>query len=367
MSSNRLIDAKLTRRRFGALTLAVPAAAVLPLGLRTVFAQDSLVMTMVTDTNGLGDQNFNDLANKGGTEAAQEYGFTWKVIESQDAAQYVPNLTAGAEQGELTVGVGFLLTDAITEVGGQFPDKKFVLIDSVSEAENVRSVTFKENEPAFLAGVVAGKTTKTNKLGIVGGQQIPPVIHYEVGFRAGVQSVNPTAEVSVAYTDTFGDAAKGKETALAQFEQGADIVFPIAGLTGTGCYAAVAERNKPGQEWVVGADVTQDHLAPGFELCTAQKGVDFAVYTGCKDTSEGTFTPGSVNYDLKSGGVSLQSIPGRVPDDILALARGYEQLILDGTLAVPADYDQLKAFAPPPAPAPIKASPVASPVASPTA
>ncbi|HEY7036849.1 MAG TPA: BMP family ABC transporter substrate-binding protein [Thermomicrobiales bacterium] len=364
MSENRPVAVKLTRRRLTALSLA-GAAAVLPLtrGSGGALAQSDVVITMVTDTAGLGDQSFNDLANKGGTDAAKEFGFTWKVIESADAAQYVPNLTAGAEQGVLTVGVGALITDAITDVANQYPDKKFLLIDDNSPAQNARSVTFKENEMAFLAGVIAGKFTKTNKLGIVGGQRIPPVIRYEVGFRAGVQSANPAAVVSVAYTETFGDPNKGKETALAEFEQGADIVFPIAGLTGTGCYAAVKERNKPGQEWIVSADVSQDHLAPGFELCNTRKGVDLAVYTGCKDVVQGAFTPGPVIYDLKSGGIGLESIPGRVPDDILALARGYEKMIIDGTLVPPSDDDTLKAFTPPPEPAPIEASPVASPTA----
>jgi basic membrane protein A len=364
MSADRLIGTKLTRRHLTALSLAGTAAAVLPLGrgLRGARAQSDVVITMVTDTAGLGDQNFNDLANKGGTEAAAEFGFTWKVIESADAAAYVPNLTAGAEQGEMTVGTGYLLTDAITEVANEHADKHFLLIDSGSDATNVRSVTFKENEMAFLAGVIAGKFTKTNKLGLVGGQRIPPVIRYEVGFVAGVKSANPTAgsQISIAYTDTFSDPAKGKETALAQFEQGADIVFPVAGGTGTGCYQAVAERNKPGQEWVIGADISQDHLAPGFELCSTRKGVDFAVYTACKDEVNGAFTAGAVTYDLKSGGIGLESMPGRVPDDILALMRGYEKLIVDGTLVVPVDDDTLKTFTPPVEPAPIEASPVAS-------
>src|SRR5262245_2899340 len=100
MSADRLIGTKLTRRRLTALSLAGTAAAVLPLGrgLHGAQAQSDVVITMVTDTAGLGDQNFNDLANKGGTEAAAELGFTWKVIESADAAAYVPNLTAAAEQ-----------------------------------------------------------------------------------------------------------------------------------------------------------------------------------------------------------------------------------------------------------------------------
>ncbi|MEA2515453.1 MAG: basic rane protein [Thermomicrobiales bacterium] len=364
MPSDRPIEARITRRRFSALSAVGVAAAVLPLGYglgqRVAQAQSDTVITMVTDTAGLGDQNFNDLANKGGTQAAAEFGFTWKVIESADPAQYIPNLTAGAEQGELTVGVGFLLTDAITEVANQFPDDNFLLIDSVSEAANVRSVTFKENEPAFLAGVVAGQATKTNKLGIVGGQRIPPVIRYEVGFVAGVKSVNPNAEINIAYADTFGDPPKGKELALAQYEQGADIILPIAGATGIGCYQAAAEKGDG--VWVVGADTSQEHLAPGRELCTAQKGVDFAVYTGCKDVVNDTFTGGAIDYDLKTGGVSLQTIPGRVPDEYVALARGYEKLIVEGTLVVPVDDETLAAFTPPERPEPVaEASPAATP------
>jgi basic membrane protein A and related proteins len=365
MSLDRLIEKRLTRRRFTALSVAGvagTAAVALPIahGTQHVAAQSDIIATMVTDTAGLGDQNFNDLANKGGTQAATDFGLEWRVIESASQADYVPNLLAAAEQGDLSVAVGFYLTDAIAEVAGQFTDKHFLLIDSVADVPNVRSVTFQENEPAFLAGVVAGKSTKTNKLGIVGGQRIPPVIRYEVGFVAGVKSVNPTAEISITYADSFGDAPKGKEIALAQFEQGADIVLPIAGATGIGCYQAAVEKGTG--FWVIGADTSQDHLAPGQELCTAQKGVDFAAYNACKDEVEGTFTGGAINYTLASGGVSLQTIPGRVPDDIVALASAYEKLIIDGTLVVPVDDDTLAAFVPPAVPT-VEASPVASPAA----
>ncbi len=171
-----MLKQTITRRAFTTRAAAL-AAAVPALGLAARFApgaaaQDQVVVTMVTDTAGLGDQNFNDLANAGGTKGATDFGVDFRVIESTDVTSYLPNLTAGAEQGELTVlAIGFLLTDAITEVGNQYPDKKFLLIDSVSEAPNVESVTFKEQEGAFLAGVAAGLSTKTNKVGTVGGAE----------------------------------------------------------------------------------------------------------------------------------------------------------------------------------------------------
>ena len=345
MSSASLFNnIKLSRRSFGAAIALISGIAASTAGWRVGLAQDPITCTMVTDTVGLGDQNFNDLANKGGTEAARDFGITWRVIESPDASAFVPNLIAGAEQGELTIAVGALLTDALAEVAPQFPNDRFLLIDSVVDQPNVQSVTFKEHEPSFLVGVAAGMVTKTGKLGIIGGIRIPPVIRYEVGFKAGVLAVRPDAEFSIAYADSFTDPAKGKELALAQFGQGADIVFPIAGGTGIGCYEAVKERNKPGQEWVIGADVTQDHLAPGFELCVSRKGVDFAVYEGCRQVVEGTFEGGIHNLGLKEGGVGFEDPNNRVPEEVKGFIRAYQKMILDGTLTVPTTDEEFDAF-----------------------
>jgi basic membrane protein A len=356
---DRVQSTAVSRRNIVKYSLLAPAAAMLPLQLRGVAAQDAITATMVTDTVGLGDQNFNDLANKGGTQAATELGVQWSVIESVDQAAYVPNLIAAAEKGELVVAVGFLLTSAVNEeVAAQFPDKSFAIIDSGSDLPNVQGVTFKEDQLGFLAGVISGKVTKTNKIGIIGGERIPPVIRYEVGFRAGVQSVNPAAEIIINYTDTFSNPELGKTTGLAQFNAGADIVFPIAGGTGTGGYLAAAELNRPGEIWVVGVDVSQDHLAPGYELCVVNKYVDRAVYTACAQVVNGEFVAGNVLYDLKSGGISFSVYPDRPSAEWEGLARAYEKMLVDGTLVSPVDDDTLASFVPPPVPEPL---PVASP------
>jgi basic membrane protein A and related proteins len=361
MDLDQIARARLNRRRLVGTALAIPAIAAFPASLRLTSAQDAISATMVTDTNGLGDQNFNDLADKGGKQAASEFGVDWKVIESADSSQYVPNMTAAAEQSDLSVGVGYLLEPALTSVAEQNPDKKFLLIDSVSDAPNVRSITFKEQEGAYLAGVVAGLTTKTNKLGFVGGQKIPPVIRYQVGFQAGVKSVNPDAEVIISYVNSFDDIQLGKELTLAQFNQGADIVFPAAGRSGIGSYEAVKEKG-PGY-WVIGADVDQDHLAPGLQLVVAQKGVDTAVYNTIKEVVDDQFQAGAENLGIKEGFVSLQTPGNRVPDDILAVANGYQKAIIDGTIVPPTTEEELAAFQVPAQPSPV---PVASPEGTPT-
>lgn len=357
-------DAVLSRRSLVKTTVAAGALATMPISLQHVSAQDKVVVNLVTDTAGLGDQNFNDLANKGGTNAQTQLGIEWKVTESTDQAAYVPNLTNAAESdAQLVIGVGFLLADAVTEVAGQYSDKFFQLIDATSDAGNVQSILFKEQEIGYLAGVVAGKVTKSNKIGVVGGQRIPPVIRYEVGFVAGVKSVNESADVIINYTDTFGDQDLGKQTAAAQLNQGADIIFPIAGFTGTGAYLAASELNKPGEIWVIGVDTAQDHLAPGYELCVAQKGVDFAVFEACKQVVDGAFVTGIQNLGLVEGGVSIILYKDRVPTDVAALTRGYEAAVKDGTIVPPVDDDTAKTFEVPTAPAPIEGTPEATPAA----
>lgn len=358
--SRRIVDAALTRRSLIKWSMIVPAAAALPISLRTASAK-TITATMVTDTNGLGDQNFNDLANKGGKQAATDLGITWKVIESSDAASFAPNLTAGAEDSDLTVAVGFNLADAIKAVAAQYPDKNFLHIDNDNQGEaNIQGILFKENEPAFLVGLVAGKSTKSNVIGIVGGMSIPPVIRYEVGFRAGVMTTNPKADVKVTYADTFSDPTTGKKIANDQISLGADILFPIAGATGAGAYAAAKEKGT--SVWMISADTSQNQLDPGQELCVAQKGVDTEVYNGIKQVVDGTFKGGTFNLGLKEGAVSIQDPNKLVPADVMAIVDAFKAQIIAGTLAVPVDYDTLKAFKAPEIPA-VSATPEGTPAA----
>lgn len=331
-----------SRRAVVKWSLLVPAAAAIGSGLSWAQAADKLTVTMVTDTNGLGDQNFNDLAHKGLLEAQKQFGINQKVLESPDSSAYEPNLINAAEASDLTIGVGFLLTDAMHDVAGQYSDKKFLLIDSTVPDENVASVTFKENEGAFLAGIIAGKTTKTNVIGIVGGQKIPPVIRYQVGFQAGIQTVNPGAKVIISYADTFDDPGLGKELALAQYNQKADICFAIAGKTGVGPFDAAKQMGVG--HWVIAADVDQSHLGPDYQLCVAFKGVDTAVVTVVKEVVDDKFKGGSQVLGLKENGVGVETPGNKVAEDVMALVDQAKKAIIAGTIKVPADENELKAF-----------------------
>jgi basic membrane protein A len=341
--SFRSASIRLKRRPLLAAMAMAPFAGALA-RVPAAMAQDPIVVTMVTDTAGLGDQNFNDLAKRGLDQAVEELGIQGEVIESRDAAAYIPNLTQAAEQSDLTVGVGFLLTEAITEIANQYPDKNFLLIDSVSEAPNVSSVTFREQEGAFLSGVVAGLMTESNQLGVVGGIKIPPVVRYVVGFEAGAKSVNPDVDVVVAYADSFDDPALGKELTLAQYNQGVDIAFPVAGKTGIGSFDAAKELGEG--HWVIAADADQSQLGAEHQLAVSEKGVDTAVFLAAQQVVDGTFAGGQVSLGLKEEGVGLGNPHEAISQEVLDVVALYEQAIIDGAITVPADEEELAAFAP---------------------
>jgi basic membrane protein A and related proteins len=356
--ASRIASFPVKRRRLLVAMAMAPVAGMMA-RVPAVHAQDPIVVTMVTDTAGLGDQNFNDLAKRGLDQSVEELGVQGEVIESRDAASYIPNLTQAAEQSDLSVGVGFLLTEAMTEVANQYPDKNFLLIDSLSEAPNVQGVIFRENEGAFLSGVLAGLMTESNQLGVVAGQKIPPVVRYVVGFEAGAKSINPDAEVVVAYADTFSDPALGKELTLAQYNQGVDIAFPVAGATGIGSFEAAKELGEG--HWVIAADTDQSQLGADFQLGVSEKGVDTALFLAAQQIVDGTFEGGERSLGLAEGGVGLGHPHESVPQDVLDTVAAYQQAIIDGTITVPADEEELAAFEP------VALDTIATPVATPSA
>ncbi|CAN5847660.1 BMP family ABC transporter substrate-binding protein [soil metagenome] len=339
------LNASLNRRRLiVASGGAALAAAVLGKGAY-VAAQDSdVIATLVTDTAGIGDQNFNDLANAGGVQAAEDFGIDWRVLESQTQADYVTNLTLALEQGQLTVPNGFLLIDAVAEVAPQFPDKFIVFIDAVDENPHVQSVVFKEHEGAFLGGILSALVTQTGVLGIVGGIRVPPVERYEVGFIAGARTINPDIEILISYADSFEDPTLGQDLTLAQFNNGADIVLPIAGRTGVGSFDAANERGEG--VWILAGDTDQSHLGPEAQLAYIKKGVDEAVYQGCEQVANDTFEAGIRDLGLTEAGMDLLGFHASVDQGTLDIVEAYKQAIIDGTVAVPANDAELEAFEP---------------------
>ena len=297
----------------------------------------SFKVGLVTDTNGLNDRGFNHLAYVGLQKAAAELGAQTRVVESASPAEYIPNLSALAQQGyNLVIGVGFTQIDAMKAVAKTFPKTKFAIVD-VSNADegnapNVEGLLFKEQQVGYLVGYAAGLAAKADgatAVSSVGGQKQPPVDRYIAGYQAGAKAAFPDVRTLNGYSQDFAVESKCKELALNQIAAGSDVVFQVAGGCGLGALDAAKTKNV----WGIGVDADQGFLGPHI-LTSALKGVDTAVFLSIKDAKDGHFKGGQdAVYGLEQNGVGVGKFSPKAPKGIEAKVKKVEQEIIDGKIA----------------------------------
>ncbi|MDO4432301.1 MAG: BMP family protein [Aerococcaceae bacterium] len=304
---------------------------------------------IITDVGGVDDKSFNQSAWEGlqafGKENNLEKGKGFDYIQSNSDSDYVTNLNNAVAAGAtITFGIGFKLEAAINDIAQQHPDKHFAIVDSVVDQPNVASLTFKDNESSFLAGVAAAKTTTTKKVGFIGGVEGFVIDRFEAGFRAGVAAVDPSIEVVIEYAGSFTDSAKGKQLAAAMYSNDVDVIFHASGAVGNGVFSEAKDivANDPSKNiWVIGVDLDQDaegiveidgkerHLT----LTSTLKGVGEAVKQFAQQAKDGKFEAGNKVFGLKDGGVGLAE--GQLSDEAKKAVEEYKEKIINGEIEVP--------------------------------
>jgi basic membrane protein A len=293
---------------------------------------------LVLSVGGLGDKSFNDSAYQGLMKARDELGSEPIYGQPEQMAEDEKYLRQYAEQGlDLVIAVGFLMKDALEKVSPEFPETRFAIIDAMVDRPNVASLVFREHEGSFLVGAIAGLVTKTDKVGFVGGMDIPLIHKFEVGYAEGVKYVNPKADVLIAYAgsgpEAFHDPVKGKSLALSQFDRGADVIFQAAGSTGNGVIDGAKERGL----FAIGVDANQNYMAPGSVLTSMMKRVDVAVFQIVKDVVENRFKGGPHVYGLEVDGVGYaldQYNKDLIGTDVLEKVEAIKQDIISGKIKV---------------------------------
>ena len=297
------------------------------------------------DVGGRGDQSFNDSAAKGLDRAKDELKIEAEEVEASqgenDAARE-DRLNQLVDAGCTNViGVGFIYATAMGNAAKANPDVQFAIIDDASEAsagDNVAQLTFAEHEGSFLVGAAAAMKSKSNKVGFIGGMDVPLINKFEAGFEAGAKEVNPDIEVQTKYLaedgSGFADPAKGQTAAEGMFDKGADIVYHAAGGSGAGVFKAA----KAAKKMAIGVDSDQAKTAEAdvqdVILTSMVKNVDVAVFDNIKATVDGEKQSGNIVFDLKAGGVDYATTGGKV-DDIKDKLDEYKQQIIDGDITVP--------------------------------
>jgi basic membrane protein A len=292
---------------------------------------------LVTDIGGLNDRGFNHLSFVGLKRAEKELGVETRVFQAHSTQEYVPNLSTFARQNyDLTIGVGFTEATAIDTAAHNFPSSSFAIVDVDQTEEphkpaNLLGLLFREQETGYLVGYLAGLEEKRRAgkdvIGSVGGQKQPPVDRFIAGYQAGAKAADPGITLLNGYSEDFADQAKCKQVALNQIEQGAGVIFQVAGGCGLGALDAAKEKGV----WGIGVDADQAFLGPHI-LTSAIKRVDTAVYLAIKSVVEGNFKGGNMVFGLKENGVGIGKISPKVPNDEVAKVNQVRADIISGKI-----------------------------------
>lgn len=323
---------------------AASLALVSALGVAEAHAQDKRAALIIAQ-GGLGDQSYNDLANTGFQRAVAETGIEGRAVESDDVvAQAAEILRRASDAGfGLIVDLEYSHGEPMLEVAKDYPDTNYVILNQVRAGDNIASVLFQEQEGSYLAGTLAALVTTDTSIkginadaviGVIGGTKSAGIDKFIAGYIEGARAANPAVEVKVAYSNNFGDPSIGLQMAKAMFEEGADIVYQVAGGTGMGVIQAAKEAGR----YAIGVDTDQDGIAPGAVLASMIKRTDVAVEEIVKAYAAGSFPRGqTIAFGLKENGVGLSEMKHTkdlVPAAIMEKVEAARQGILSGEIKV---------------------------------
>ena len=304
---------------------------------------------IVSDSGGWDDRSFNQSTYEGLMAAKDELGIETKDAESQAPTDFANNVDSMVQGGcDLTITVGFLLSDATKAAAEANPDVNFAIVDdNAIELDNVKPIIYDTAEAAFLAGYVAAGTTQTGTVATYGGMNIPTVTIFMEGFEQGVEYYNEEngADVKVlgsdSFVDSFENRAAGKTLTQNFINEGADIIMPVAGPVGIGTMEAVVEANEGGKDvkavWVdsdgyLTADIGQEYI-----LTSVMKLMGEAVQEVVTESVNDNFSAEAYVGTLENGGVDIAPFhdqEANVPDEVKSAIEDLKAKIISGEITV---------------------------------
>ncbi|SNS89851.1 nucleoside-binding protein [Anaerovirgula multivorans] len=312
----------------------------------TAEGEEAVKVALVV-AGGLGDRSFYDSSNEGIERAKAELGIEARVFECRnDPSLFNDQLVQASQYASVVVVVGFEFYDVVQELALEFPEVNYIYVDNEIEGiDNLTTISYKENEGSFLAGAMAAMLTQENSIegiqqskviGMVGGKDLPVIRNFKAGYEAGAAYIDPDVKVETIYAGDFEDPAKGKESALALYSRGADIVFQVAGKTGEGVFEAASEVGR----FAIGVDSDQRYINPDVIVASMIKGVGLSIFESIERIQNGSFEAGKVyHYGIDENGVSLgygtQDMKEIVTEEMKTKLEEIKGKITSGEIVVP--------------------------------
>jgi basic membrane protein A and related proteins len=297
--------------------------------------------------NPRGDRSFIDASAAGAERAMAELGVEGSIIEARGVPEQEAAIRGAISQNHDLVLALAPEPDIISKLAEEFPDQRFGVPSDLFLEElpdNVAAFQINVHEVSYLVGVVAGMLTETGTVGAVVGGDSPGLNQFFWAYKQGVLDVCADCTVHVSYLGfDFANPTLGKETALALYEQGADILFQVAGRSGEGVLSAAQETGN----YAIGVDSNQDDVAPGSVIVSAMKRVDTSTFLLVKNTLEGNYQSGFNVIGMADGATGLSWDEGSTTfedngpealtsklDEVKAAVDEHRERILDGSLEV---------------------------------
>lgn len=319
-----------------------------------------LRVALATDSGGINDQSFNQSAWEGLQKVQKKLDLQISYKEGTKIEDYLPNIEGLLDRGaDIIIANGSTYAQTVEEEAKRHPNRKFVFVGYALPQKglsNLVSLDFKEANASFLAGYLAMKSSKTHRVGFIGGMEGTVLHSYQSGYQAGalyalvslgipVESLNEALKNHIlsGWIGSYTDAAKGKSMAFNMYRQGVDVIFSVAAGAGDGVIEAAKSENK----WVIGVDRNQSYLAPKNVLTSVEKNVGAVLgefLEGYQQTPDAYFKgQQSLVYGLKGGAMKLSSsafITSDEQKELIAL----KAKILSKDITVPENRGELESF-----------------------
>jgi basic membrane lipoprotein Med (substrate-binding protein (PBP1-ABC) superfamily) len=250
----------------------------------------------------ISDKSWNGGAYDGLTALRDSLGAEISHIQTKTPAEFEENFRQYGAQGySLVVGHGFEFQDAAARVAPSYPKTTYVVTSGRVTGANLAGVAFLFEEASYQAGMIAGAVTKTNKLGLIAGTELPPVKASFEAFARGARATNPKVEIITSYIGNWDDVSAGKEQALAQISRGVDVIFQNADAAGLGIFQAAREK----KVLAFGTNANQNEVAPDVIVGSVVIDLPKAFMLIGREVKGGTFTGRVINLGVKEDVVRL--------------------------------------------------------------
>ncbi len=299
-----------------------------------------LRVTMVYPSDCVGTSAYCDGFHTGVTAAEEKLGIILSEVNGMESEPVTTErvVRAAAQNSDLVLAASYQFSAVIVRVAPEFPDVQFAIFDAIVDIPNVASVNYKSNGGSFLVGAIAALKSESGKIGFIGAVDAPLVHEFEAGYIAGIQTINPDADISVEYISEdvtgFVQPDKAKTMALAQYANGVDVIYAPAGSSAQGILEAAQQQ----QKYIIWVDSNGNHLAPGVVLTSMAKELPASVQRIIRETVEGNFIAGPRYFGLENGGVYYavdEHNRSLLSDDIIATVESLKAKIIAGEIVVP--------------------------------